>query len=637
MFFFNLSAAEFLTLLSSVSAVVVTLYLLSRSRQKHLVPTLKFWRNAAQPDIQKNRRRIQQPLSLILQLLSIALLLLALAQLRLGSRERNLRDHVLLLDTSSWMAAKGTTGTLLDDAKKLARQYVRSLPSTDRVMVVRADGLATPATALETDRQKIEDAIEQSRSGASALNLEQTLLFAAQVEKLHTRSSGEIVFVGAGRVMEQDGALQNGFAELANAKLRVIPVTGRTENVGLRKIGVKRSATDPGVWDIFVSVRNYSNRTQTVPFALLFGGAHIGGRRVTLLPGKEEENSFTFRTKSAGWLEARLLVDDALSEDNRAIIELPAQKPLKVAVYTDEPQLLRPAFAANPLVEAVFLTPAQYDPKAASPVVVFDRFHPKEMPKAGVIWIEPPAAVSPIKVRRTINDVPITRWRADHTLATGLRTKSFKLQEAQVYGPAEGDVTVAEVDAGPVIVARSGPAKLLVLGFHPGRSSMKFDLATPLLFANILRWMEPDVFRRWEIHAGSAGAVTVALDGEADPARVRVLMENNQPLPFTAHGNAVRFFAGVPGTVRVQSDYGEQVYSLTLPEVGAAAWEPPKSAARGIPAALAGAFSRDIWQWLALLGGLGLLAEWLLYGNARGTLLRVPAKAAARLGLRKAS
>ena len=30
------------------------------------------------------------------------------------------------------------------------------------------------------------------------------------------------------------------------------------------------------------------------------------------------------------------------------------------------------------------------------------------------------------------------------------------------------------------------------MGFHPGRSDLRFDIVTPLLLANILRWFEPD-------------------------------------------------------------------------------------------------------------------------------------------------
>ncbi len=78
---------------------------------------------------------------------------------------------------------------------------------------------------------------------------------------------------------------------------------------------------------------------------------------------------------------------------------------------------------------------------------------------------------------------------------------------------------------------------MVVLGFHPLRSSMKYELATPLLMANILRWMAPETFRRWDVQAGTVGTVNVALDKGTDPASVRVLTENQRPLPFTIEGN----------------------------------------------------------------------------------------------------
>ena len=45
----------------------------------------------------------------------------------------------------------GRQATLLDEARDSARAYLRSLPRRDRVMLVRADALATPATAFESD------------------------------------------------------------------------------------------------------------------------------------------------------------------------------------------------------------------------------------------------------------------------------------------------------------------------------------------------------------------------------------------------------------------------------------------------------------------------------------------------------
>jgi hypothetical protein len=608
-FLLNLSPLEFLAIFGAVSAAVVTLYLLSRSRRRQRVATLRFWVQSQAPVVSKQRRRIQQPLSLLLQLLSIALLLLAIGQLQWGSPDNAARDHVLLLDTSSWMSARSGNRSLLEEAKLKAKEYVNALPGSDRVMVVRAEGLPSPATGMDDDRVAIDKAIDESRPGAAALDLQQAFAFADQVRRLHARRAGDVVYVGPGRVAEEGVPLQTPIG------LRVIPVAaGTVNNVGLTRVGLRRSPGDPELWDVFVSIRNYGGRPHTAPLAVQFGGAPIASRAVVVPPGKVEEVSFRFRTKAAGWVEARLLESDSIAEDNRAVLEIPELKTVKVAVYTDEPDALRPALNAHRQIEAVFYPTAQYNPDVSAAVTILDRFAPKQAPKTPSIWIEPPES-SPFHARSKVTDAKIARWRADHELAAGLRSQDIRVPEAQVYATAAGDVAIAEVEAGPIVVARPS-SRSVVLGFHPGRSDLRFDLVTPLLLANILRWFEPDVFRIYDLHGGTSGTVTATLDDDVEAESVKVLGESQQ-LPFTVEGRTVRFFAGSPQTVRVISSGREQVHSLSLPDVAFTNWEAPRSAFRGLPGAVERAVSRDLWRLLAVLGALGLLAEWLMYGRAR--------------------
>lgn len=629
MFLLNLTPLEFLAIFGAVSAFVVTLYLLSRSRRRQRVATLRFWIQAKAPVVSKQRRRIQQPWSLLLQLLSIALLLLALGQLQWGSRDQAARDHVLLLDTSSWMSARSGARTLLDDAKGKAKAYVRALPASDRVMIVRAEGLPGPATGMEADRKAAEMAIDESRPGAAALDLQQAFAFAGQVRRLHARRAGDVVYIGPGRIGSQGRPLQT------PAGLRVIPVdAGAISNVGLTRIGLRRAPADPEVWDIFVSARNYGQAVRTIPLAVQFGGAPVANTVAVLPPGKVQEYSFRFRTKAAGWVEARLLGADSIPEDNRALLEIPELKTIKVAVYTDEPESLRPALRAHPQIDAAFYRTAEYKADVAAAVVLLDRFTPRQAPKAASIWIEPPAP-SPFRGRSRVTAAKIVRWRADHELASGLRSQDIRVPEAEVYATAAGDIAVAEVESGPIVVARPS-SRSVVMGFHPGRSDLRFDLMTPLLLANVLRWFEPDVFRTYDLHGGSAGSVSATLDADADPASVRVLGEREE-LPFTMEGRTVRFFAGAPQTVRVISSGREQVHSLSLPEVAEASWEAPQSALRGIPGAIERAVSRDLWRYLAILGAIGLLVEWLMYGRARKRAPAGAAPVAGDLPLRQAS
>jgi hypothetical protein len=621
----NLTLGQFLAVFGAVSAVMLALYLLDRSRRRQVVSTLRFWVSAEQPTVVARRRRIQQPFSLLLQLAGIALLLLAIGQLRLGPPASAPRDHVLILDTSAWMAARTSTRTLMDLARVRALAYVRAVPLRDRIMLVRADALTTPATAFEPDRQKLEQAIAASQPGDTALNLDQALAFARQIQMQSGRRAGEVVFVGTGKLAEPAPG------KLGLRNLRFLNVPDALENCGLRRIGVRRSLADPDVWEIYVSMRNYGTAPRTVTLTFTFGPSldgpgnlPAGSQRVALPPGADRETSFQFRSRSAGFLRAEILPHDAFTADDRATLQLPAQPALRVTVYSAESDLLRPVLAASPHVTAAYRAPAEYSAQGPGSLIILDRFRPPAHPRADSIWIDPPPDGSPVPVRTRVSDAPLTHWLTDNPLGAGLRAKDLRLESTSVFETAPDDLKIAEVAEGPVIAARPGKPKIVVLGFHPALSAMRYELSTPLLFANLLRWMAPEIFRRWELTAGSVGTVKVALDPDVRLAGVRVLRENGNPAPFTLRGQSLEFFSGTAGTMRVLAGDREYVYSLTLPQLWESQWDVPPETRRGIPKFAAPLReATDLWQWLALAGGAALLAEWILYGRFRRSVARV--------------
>ena len=616
MFFLNLGMGEFLALFSAISAGVVALYLLDKSRRKQTVATLRFWKPADMPSQVQQRKRITQPWSMLLQILGILFLLLALAGVRIGQQSTGTaRDHVLIMDSSAWMGARLAQrgGTLLDEARVQARAWLKTIPSTDRVMVVRADAVAAPVTRFESNRTIIEQAIRETQPSASALNLGEALRFAKQ-----TGGGGEIVLATSGRIAT--GELPSPLP----TNLRVLTVTGPYANVGLHKIGLLRSVTDPDAWEIFVTAKNYGPEQKNVTLALQFAGTPVGSKQFSLKPLSEQEATFVFKTRAAGVVEARLLSNrDAFPQDDRASFELPNQRQLRVAVYSTEPALLKPLLAANPNVSATFLAPSAYttDLKEKPDVVILDRFAPPTPPQQDSIWIEPPAAQSPVPVTANYTKVKITSWTSDPILGAGLRTHDLELDSSLGFRPSADDITIAATDSGPVLVARPGKLKTIVMGFHPERSRVKYELAAPLLFANILRWIAPESFRRWQLTGGNVGTVNVKLAPHTDPAQVKVLGGDGSIIPYTIDGDSLRFYSSSPGTVRILTGERESVYSLTVPEVGDVMWQIPTNVKRGVPRRTPiENIARDIWYWLALAGLGCLLAEWLIYGKHRARL-----------------
>jgi hypothetical protein len=629
MFFVNLTLGQFAVLMTSATAFLLAIYLLERARRKQVVSTLRFWVAAQHPAPVLRRKRIQQPWSLLLQLLGIALLLLAIAQLRWGTQAGAPRDHVLLLDTSAWMTARLGNRTLMQQAQEQALAWLRRVPRSDRVLLVRADGLTTPATALGSSRRTVEAAIRNSQPGATGLNLDQAFEFARRFQQQAGRRAGEIVYAGPGKVAEREAG-----TVAPPRNLRVLRVADNVPNCGLRKIGLRRSPAEPDVWEVFVSAKNYGAAPRQVNLGLTYGGAPAGSAILALPPGAEREATFRYRTRAAGLLQAALTPGDAFPADDRASLELPAQPAVRVTVYSSEPDLLRPVLAANPGVQAVFRSPGEYAAGDTEGLVILDRFRPPAPPAAHAIWIDPPAG-SPVPVRQRAAKAEFSGWRTGHQLAAGLRAKGFSLDNVAVFQPAETDIRVGETASGPVIVARPGERKTVVLGFHPARSGLRYELATPILFANILRWTHPELFRRFELSGGSVGTVKIALDHDFEAEGLQVLRDDGSRVAFTARDQSLVFFSGAPGTVRVMAGDREMVYSQTLPQLWETQWQPPADVRTGMPRFTSGvAAAIELWQWLAIAGALCLLLEWFLYGrlSRRLHILGRPA-----LAMRKAS
>ncbi|MBL0155868.1 MAG: VWA domain-containing protein [Bryobacterales bacterium] len=605
MFFANLSALEFLALFSAAAGVTVALYLLIRARKRFAVATLRFWQNAQQQVQQTRRRRIDQPWSLLLQLLAIALLLLAIAQPRLGSPDTSGRDHILILDSSAWQQ----NAAVFSESKKLALEWLSRVPPQDRVMLVRADALATPATRFEADPGAVRKAIEATQASSSALDLQPAFDLSLQALRLEARRPGEILYTGPGRI--EPNATIN-----APANLRVLLTKEAPANIGLTRVELRRSTEDATLFHTSVTARNYSDTARNVPLIAGLGGALISNQLLVLPPNAETTATFQFRMTAAGWLETRLSTRDALPSDNRVTLEIPEPRRLRVNVYTTEAELLRPILSSDVRIQPTFLAPSQYQPNADADLFLIDSFQPLKAPERPAIFLNPGAA-----------ETTISSWSGAHPIAAGIRTRDLKIANARILTAGKGETVIASAKEGALIVAG---AKTVTLGFHPLRSNLRYSLATPLLFANIFQWIAPETFLRQEVLAATPGAVSVELAEAYAPEKLRVLDAEGAALPFTVEGRSLRFFAATPSTVRVLSPNSELTFALTLPGLGATQWQPPVAIARGLAApAAATALPKELWQYLALLAALLLGIEWWLFRNQPTSPLSLALKVAA--------
>jgi hypothetical protein len=467
---------------------------------------------------------------------------------------------------------------------------------------------------------QLSKAINESTSQYSALNLEQALSFARQAQSWSGGRTGDTVYVGPRRIGEPEPA----FGQMPN--LRLLTVAAPLGNRGIRRLSVKRNEDDPNTWQATVLVKNYANAPVALRLQTDFAGTIFAPRLVTLAPSEEKSVEYTFVTNVAGQLTARIEGQDSLASDDKAVLRLPRSGRLTIAAYTARPEVLKPLLEANHRLNVTFHTPAEYRPKPNADVMLLDQMAPPAPPQIASFWIDPPRDRSPLPVREVVVDTSVKAWHSESALGAGLHAKETAIPQAEVFQTFDGDIAVAAVAQGPVVVARPGTRgrpNTAVIGFDPLHGQMRFEVTTPLLFANLLRWLSPESFRILELSAAPVGTATATLDPSERPEHVRVADQRGFSIPFTIRDQTVQLFVSRPSLIRITSDDRERYLSLTLPDVAQFEWKVPPTAREGLPALMGFTPSAlDLWQLLAVAGGLVLFVEWMRFGRRRVVVRR---------------
>ena len=617
----NLTIAEFLTILLPLGAAIVALYFYDRSRRRQIVSTLRFWPERPDPPMVTRRRKLQQPLSLLLQLIALLLLLLAIADFRWGDQADAVRRHVVILDTSAWMGAVTDGGArLMDVAQQHAQAYLDAVPASEPVMLIRGDGNPASVTPFTTDRQVLGKAIASSEPGWTSIDLNTAFeaardaltLFVSDGGELGGQSVvGEVTYIGSGRTANPG----IGVSQLPH--LRWIEVRDEIADRGVTELVARRPADDPERWEVRLELFHAGETEQQVETQFLFAGELLGTKTLLLPANTAKELTFRLRTARAGRLEVRLEPEDRFAANDRSALDLPGYRRHRIDVYSPAAGGLRSLLGANPNLDARFHALRDYDSGQTPKTAVFEGFAPPTPAALNAVYIDPPRESSPVDIRMTAREQRIRRWNTDHPLAKGLRSRDVVLEETAVFEPRPGDVTIAECEAGPVIIARvENGRKQVFFGFRLSDPGLRGRPAAPLLFANTLAWSFPDSFRSSELRAQSPGLIEIEV-GEAAEEDIVVHSEEDRDLPWSYRDGKVRLFTSRPGNIDVRTPTTETRLALTLPEVARGKWSPPESILRGVPSRAVGrGETLVLWPWLATFAITCLLAEWKLFGRA---------------------
>ena len=470
-----------------LALIPLALWLFRRQAKRVPVSTLLFFKSLAREHQESAwLRRLKKWLSLLLTLLVLLFAILALSRPSSDLSADSPGAVVIVVDHSASMAAKDSQGrTRLDEAKRLVKERIRSLP--DQVVLSLISFDARPQVLLSRSRNRREclRLLDELKPVPIEGKTEAALNVAKRLADLESRSR---IWLAADSSIEE-------------AAVDSIPVA-LTEplNVGITGFQIRHSPLARDRYEAFVKVSaaasNPAKTTSTLEITLAGRIAQL--RELELAPGESSALILPLEALRGQRLEMRLkTAGDCFGWDDGLAAPLPKTKPLNVAWFAEKPDPFT-ELALSSLIEAGRIDmkkgdPAAWPPKELPDVYVFENWLPQEWPTdRPVIALTPLTSSCPLRTR-VMRGVPHDSVRAvqpDHPVL--FRASSSRIAVTQT--------TVLDLPASlePLWIAGTEPVlaagefngqRLVVTAFSPAQSEQLALLPSfPLILGNALYW-----------------------------------------------------------------------------------------------------------------------------------------------------
>jgi Ca-activated chloride channel family protein len=612
-----LNPAEIAVVWAGLAAAALWLYLHHRRPQHRKVSTLRFWASV-QPISQPRRRKLREPWAFLAQILFLLLLVLALANPRWGPAFEG-RSVAIVFDASIWSQARPAgEPAWIDRERAEALRVLDSLPGGDRVLLLRAEADAPPILPFTTDHAALRRAILEAQPSSVAADLPRALQMGRAA--LGGARRGLLVYVGPGLVDPgQARSLDEFRAEVESSDnrgvqpqflVRLVGDWASVQNRGITRLSLRRDAAQPDRWRLLTQVKNYGNEKADVVLAFSVNGQPLGRRKVSLAPNGVANPEDEFSWDQGGMLQAEISPSDALPADDRATVNIPTFRTVRVAVFASNASPLAAdlvsVLSSNPYVQGQVLPP-ELSAKISPDIAIYQGVNLPTQPEFNSIWFlnGPPLAGSrPQRVIRWSPQHPVTRWVRTHDISVR-NPATLKVQPGDsVLAYTEGDPPA------PLIVAREQDGRrILIIGFNPHDSNFPLESAFPLLMAGSVEWMTHSV----DEVADSLATGEIDLPGPA----TKIVAPSGKEVPFARKAADIHWLALETGMYRIVAPGGETSIAVNPPalptqRVQLNAAEAAEVEREPLPLA-----AWVMWRWLVLLALVALWLEWWLYYAAR--------------------
>ena len=611
-----LNPVEIAAVWTALAASALWLYLHHRRPKHKKVSTLRFWASV-QPASRPRRRKLREPWAFLAQIIFLLLLVLALANPRWGPAA-DARSVAIVFDASiASQTRPAGEPSWIDRERAEALRLLDSLPSDDRVLLLRAEPDAPPSLAFTTDRAAQRRAILEAQPSSVAADLPRALETGRAA--LGGARRGLVAYVGPGLVdAEQSRALDEfrGEIESPGSKgsqqflMRLVGDWASVQNRGITRLSLRRDAARPDRWHILTQLKNYGRQKSDTVLSFSVNGQPLGQRKLTLAPDALVNAEDELTWNQGGLLQAQLTPPDALQADDRAIVNLPAFRTVRVAVLAGNPSPfasdLFSVLSDDPYVRPEILSP-DAAANAAPDIAIYQGANLPPHVEFNSIYFLGGASIAGSRPLR------VTGWNVQHPVTRWVRTRDISVRNPAALKVEAGDAVLAYAEGdppAPLILAREKEGhRILIVGFNPHDSNFPLESAFPLLMAGSIEWMTHSV----DEVADSRSTGEIDWPGPA----VKIITPSGGEIPFARNDAGVHFIAQETGIYRIASPGSETSLAVNPPALPAERVQLTASEVEDVASEPLPPAAWSMWRWLVVLAVVALWLEWWLYYSAR--------------------
>lgn len=356
--------------------LLILLYILKRKYREEVISSTLLWN-----EVYKNTRantpweKLRKNIMLLLQIIILLLLILSLMRPFLNFGGKTYKNIILVIDNTASMSAEYGDGTRLDEAKKLAKEFLASTKDDTNTYIIAFDGNSNLLQNGDFDKEVSNDIISSISQSYNSGDINETLSFVKAI----------------GEGIEEDYeviAITDKDFSLGDVNGKIVSLANSGVNASIDNISHKFLEDSERV---IATITNRGTGDYQGDFSLYDGEELISVEALDLKEGENKTLTFDLSSIKSETLRGELSRKDMIAGDNTYNHVVGKKKVNKVLIVTEQNLFLEKAFSNIQNTEvyktnnASNLTSADnYD------LYVFDGVTPDIIPSKGsILFINP--------------------------------------------------------------------------------------------------------------------------------------------------------------------------------------------------------------------------------------------------------